>query len=247
MLANDKSCKPYLVLGRSNSRPRCMRGQLPRQNDTLILGALPAMADSVLLLQVLLSGSAVNLRSVAEVIRGDVGLTIQLLRLASLQQGERRTIEASVTKNVVQAVIDNLLTLVTEIEPLSSHPRGRAGLRECEQFWGHARLTALMAEELAYKTMYHDAEEAYVAGLLFHIGELPSILGWQWKFADAEPREIAGRLAREWRLPTLLENVACGDDLSPSSSCPLLELVRTADEQARRIQGLVAKFARGVF
>ncbi|MFZ3264130.1 MAG: HDOD domain-containing protein [Terriglobales bacterium] len=205
------------------------------------------MADSVLLLQVLLSGPAVNLRSVAEVIRSDVGLTIQLLRLVSLEQGEHRPIEASVATNVVHAGVDKLLTLVTELEPLSSHPRGREALRECEQFWGHARLTALMAEELAYKNTYNDPEEAYLAGLLFHIGELPSILGWQWKDADAEPHEIAGVLAKEWRLPAILQDVVCGNELRSSSSLPLLKLITEADEQARRIRGLVAKFARGVF
>ncbi len=246
MLANGKSRRPYLVLGRGDSAPRCRRGQLPRQNDTLIFGALPAMADSVLLLQVLLSGPAVNLRSVAEVIRGDVGLTIQLLRLVSLEHGERQPVEASVTRNVVHAGIDKLLALVTEIEPLSSHPRGREALRGCEQFWGRARLTALMAEELAYKNTYDDPEAAYLAGLLFHIGELPSILGWKAELATAEPRQIAALLASEWRLPQILHDVICGGD-SDASSHSLLKLVREADDQARRIQGLVAKFARGVF
>ena len=246
MLANGKSRKPYLVLGRASSLPRCRRGQLPRQNDTLILGALPAMADSVLLLQVLLSGPAVNLRSVAEVIRGDVGLTIQLLKLVSFEHGERRPVEASVTRNVVHAGVDKLLALVTEIEPLSSHPRGRDALRECEQYWGSARLTALMAEELAYKNAYEDPEAAYLAGLLFHIDELPSILGWQGELVTAEPRQIAARLASEWCLPPIVHDVICAGD-SGRSSNSLLKLVQEADEQARRIQGLVAKFARGVF
>jgi len=246
MLAKEQSRKPYLILGRTNSQPRCRRSHLPRQNNTLILGALPAMADSVLLLQVLLSGPAVNLRSVAEVIRNDVGLTIQLLRLVSLDHGERQPVETSITRNVVHAGIEKLLTLVTEIEPLSSHPDGRAALRDCEQFWGQARLTALMAEELAYKTMYNDAEEAYVAGLLFHIGELPLILGWQREVTHSQPRVVAGLLAKDWGLSPLLQDVVRDDDRC-STSRPLLELVREADSQARRIQGLVARFARKVF
>ncbi len=246
MLAKEQSRKPYLVLGPTNSQPRCRRSQLPRQNGSLILGNLPAMADSVLLLQVLLSGPAVNLRSVAEVIRNDVGLTIQLLRLVSLEHGERQPVEISIPRNVVHAGIEKLLTLVTEIEPLSSHPNGREELRDCEQFWGQARLTALMAQELAYKTMYHDAEEAYLGGLLFHLGELPLILGWQRGGTHSNPRMIARRLAKEWGLPPLLEDVACDDD-QRSTTRPLLELVREADRQARRIQGLVARFARKVF
>lgn len=247
MLANGKSRRPHLVVGRSNSLSRCRQGQIPRRCDSRILGALPAMADSVLLLQVLLSGPAVNLRSVAEVIRSDVGLTIQLLRLAALEQDERHPIEVSITRSVVHAGIDKLLTLVTDIELLTSHPKGRTALRECEQFWAHAKLTALMAEELAYKTMYDDPEEAYIAGLLFHIGELPSILGWEGQYVDAEPREIARLLAQEWRLPPVLEGVVCNDDLSPCPSPALLKLVRAADEHAKHIQGLVARYARGVF
>jgi HD-like signal output (HDOD) protein len=206
------------------------------------------MPDSVLLLQVLLSGTAVNLRSVAEVIRGDVGLTIQLLRLAASEQAIEQAgpdaIEATISGNVVHIGVHKLLSLVTEMELLSPDSRGRSALRDCELFWSHAKLTALMAEELAYKSMYPDAEEAYVAGLLFHIGELPMLLGWESQFADAAPREVAALLAQEWQLPPVLQSIFHNDEPAPNS---LLDLVRTADDQARRIQGLVARYARSAF
>jgi HD-like signal output (HDOD) protein len=206
------------------------------------------MPDSVLLLQVLLSGTAVNLRSVAEVIRGDVGLTIQLLRLAASEQANEQatpaTIDASISGNVVHIGVHKLLSLVTEMELLSPDSRGRSALRDCELFWSQAKLTALMAEELAYKSMYPDAEEAYVAGLLFHIGELPKLLGWEGQFANAAPREIAALLAQEWQLPPVLQGIFHNDQPAPNS---LLDLVRTADDQARRIQGLVSRYARSAF
>jgi HD-like signal output (HDOD) protein len=206
------------------------------------------MADSVLLLQVLLSGPSVNLRSVAEVFRGDVGLTVELLRLAASDDDDRLTVGIGITDNVIHAGLDSLRALASRVEPLTSHPCGRAALRQCEQFWGHARLTGLLAEELAYKHANIDAEEAYAAGLLFHVAELPSLLGWQCSVTDAPACERAGRLTRQWRLPEVLDRVVCAEDpRSSSTSHPLLRIARLADEQARNIQGLVAKYARGVF
>jgi HD-like signal output (HDOD) protein len=248
MLANEKSTGPRLAISHGNPASKIHSGYFRRKNAAPALAAPPAMADSVLLLQVLLSGPAVNLRSVADVIRNDVGLTVQLLKLVSLEEVEDGPIGTSITRSVIHAGINRLRILAAEAEIISGHPYGRAGVRACEQFWAHARLTGLMAEELADKAAA-DTEGAYVAGLLFHLGELPAILGWEFpEVANVAPHERGEVLAREWHLPELLSDVVCGDDTrcSPESRS-VLDLVRVADRQASRLQGLVAKFARGVF
>lgn len=243
MLANGKYGKCHLVHARRGSCPEWDRCEIPKL--TVPGGVVPAMADSVLLLQVLLSGAAVNLRSIAEVIRGDIGLTIELLKRVSLSGESDEAVGISVAKNVVQAGIGTLLSLATETEPVSSQVHGRAALRQCEEFWAHARLAGLMAEELAYQAGGVDADEAYVAGLLFHMGELPSVLGRRSDFRGMKPCEIAGSLAEAWRLPALVKDVVGGEHLHPASaSYPVLELVRRADQQATGIEGLVAEFAR---
>ncbi len=246
MLANGKFDRAHLVVSYGRPVAGCDYNRVPPQFAATAQRAIPAMPDAAILLQVLLSCPAVNLSSLTDVIRGDIGLTIELLRLLSLEDDDSPD-EVSVGRSVVHAGVEGLSVLAGQIELLSSSTWGQVSLRECEQFWGHARLTALMAEEQAYKVRCN-AEEAYVAGLLFRIGELPSLLGWEWDLTGAEPREVAEVLAKMWRLPSRLAEILGGDDLQlPPSSRTLLQLVRVADQQAWRVQGLVSKYARGVF
>lgn len=246
MLANGKFDRTHLVISHGIQVAGSDYDHIHAQHAFAASQAIPAMADAAVLLQVLLSCPAVNLDSLTEVIRGDLGLTIQLLRLVSLADDSALD-EVSIPKTVVHVGIGGLSYLAGQIELLSSYRHGKASLRDCEQFWGHARLTALMAEELAYKAGC-DAEQAYLAGLLFHIGELPSLLGWDWELTGADRREVTEVLAKMWRLPSTLQEILRGDDLQlPSQSRLLLQIVRVADQQAWRVRGLVSQYARRVF
>lgn len=247
MLASDNTETIHLVHGQTDLLPGWGQGS-PRVAAVSVLGMLPAMDDAILLLQVLLASPVVNLQAVADVVRNDVGLTIELLKIVCRENGGDREIETSVTGNVVHAGVDRLRHLAATVQSLPAHMREGAGTRQYEHFWGQARLTGLIAEELAYRSTNVDPEAAYVAGLLFRIGELPAIMQKDWNGADLAPRETARLLAKTWRLPRLLEDVVYGDEVhAASESLPLLELVEAADEQARRIHGLAGNFARGVF
>jgi len=208
--------------------------------------AVPAMADSAALLQVLLSCPPVDLGFLTEVIRNDVGLTIELLRLQSRDEGIPSD-GFSISKNVVHAGIGGLSVLANQVEILSGSLPGKQPGPECEPFWAHSRVTALMAEELAHKAGC-DPEEAYVVGLLFRIGELPALLGWKWDLLTTKPRDIARILANMWRLPSRLADILSADDLQlPSESRTLLQLARVADQQALCLDGLMHKYARSAF
>jgi len=246
MLANNKFDRAHLVISHGIEVAGCGHEHIHAQQAFAVSQAVPAMADAAVLLQVLLSCPAVNLNSLTEIIRGDLGLTIQLLRLVSLADDSALD-DVSIPGIVVHVGVGGLSYLAGQIELLSGYRRGKASLRECEQFWGHARLTALMAEELAYKAGC-DADQAYVAGLLFHIGELPSLLGWEWELTGADCHEVTEVLAKMWRLPSSLREILCGDDLQlPARSRTLLQLVRVADQQAWRVRGLVSQYARRAF
>lgn len=244
MLANGKSDRAYLVVSHGVPVSDYDCG-IPFEYGSAPPLAVPAMADSVLLLQVFLSCPAANLNSLTEVVRNDIGLTIELLRMVSQENIEANGF--SISRSVIHAGIHKLSRLGSQIQLLSSHGRSKTSLRECERFWSHARLTALMAEEHAGK-IGCDPEEAYIAGLLFRMGELPSLLGWDWRFNATRSSEVAGTLARMWGLPDRLAEILEGDEFQlPSSSRTLLQLVRVADQQACRVQGLVKKYARGAF
>ncbi|MGA9527452.1 MAG: HDOD domain-containing protein [Terriglobales bacterium] len=206
------------------------------------------MDDAVVLLQVLLASPVVNLRAVADVIRNDVGLTIELLKSVCREDSGDQEIEIGIANNVIHAGVDKLKQLAGATKSVSSYMRERSELRKYEHFWGQARLTGLIAEELAYRVTHVDPEEAYVAGSLCRIGELPAILGTNWSGKNCTGSEIGWILARTWGLPRLLQDIACGNKArAAAESLPLLELVQVADRQARRIHGFVCDIAPRVF
>jgi HD-like signal output (HDOD) protein len=206
--------------------------------------AVPAMGDSAALLQVLLSCPTADLGFLTEVIRNDIGLAIELLRC---RDDSMPSDGFSISKSVVHAGVARLSALANQIEILPGPVPEKRSIRKCKQFWAHSRVTALMAEELAMKADC-DPEEAYVAGLLFRIGELPSLLAWKWNLLTTKPREVAQILANMWRLPSRLTEILSADDLQlPYSSRTVLQIVRVADQQAWRLDGLVHKYARSVF
>ena len=204
------------------------------------------MPDSLLLLQVLLSGPVVNVHAVAEAIRNDVGLSIRFLQLIGMQH---ETTEIDISKCLMLTSVSRLRALTATTEIISRHPKGRAGLKACERFWAHARLTALMAEERAQKQSLADNEQAYLAGLLFRIGELPDVLGWEdHEFSIGSQFDRGYDLAVKWNLPLLLTEVIRGDEQACSpDGYELLMLVKAADQQAFQIEDLVTQYARGVF
>jgi HD-like signal output (HDOD) protein len=196
----------------------------------------PAMPDAVLLLRLLVSSHSADLHAITDVIRNDVGLTVQLFRLAALERNGRAASTLDVGDLVVQIGLSQLkgLAAKTKLNPLlppHAAPQAR------ERFWMHARLTARIAEELAGETTPANREAAYIAGLLRHLGALPGLLGWEIPQWTTDSLGEAGyRMAKAWQFPAILADVIRGDDTACTSSkaYALLRLVKVADERAVR-------------
>lgn len=194
------------------------------------------MPDAVLLLRLLASAHCADLHAITEVIRNDVGLTVQLFRLAALERHGRPTSSLNVADIVVQVGLDKLKGLAAETALNPLHPQHAAPLAR-EQFWMRARLTARLSEELAGETTPTNRETAYAAGLLRHLGALPALLGWQMPgWTPSSLGEIGYRMAKAWELPFVLADVIRGDYRACTSqkSHSLLRLVNVADERAAR-------------
>ena len=246
MLAKGKTQQAKLAISYSNPLLESTSRSVVASDWNPCGSTVPAMPDSLLLLQVLLSGPVVNVQTAAEAIRNDVGLTIRFLQFIGSQANPA---EVSISKHLVLTGISRLRALTANTEIIARHPKGRAGLRMCERFWAHARLTALMAEELAQKQRTVDSEQAYLAGLLFRIGELPEVLGWEnHDFLTGSDSYRGYALAVRWNLPLVLREVIRADEETCSAeACELLRCVKAADQQALHIENLVTQYARGVF
>lgn len=234
MLADGKHNESLLPVGDPGRRRP--ESSLPISLQAAEFPLPPAMPDAVLLLRLLLSSHIADLHAITEVIRNDVGLTVQLLWLAARERNGRASSILNIGDVVVQMGLEKLKSLAAETKLNPLHPQNAAPQAR-ERFWTHARLTARIAEELASDTAPANREAAYVAGLLRHLGALPDLLGWEMPgWAPSSLGEIGYRMAKAWQLPAVLADVIRGDDKACTSqkAHSLLRLVNMADERAAR-------------
>jgi HD-like signal output (HDOD) protein len=206
----------------------------------------PAMPNALLRLELCLSAPVVDLQDIANIVRSDVGLTVQLLRLAARETEPSPGMISPASEIAIQVGVDGLKELAAQTKPLPDHLRSHAGLSACERVWTHSRLTALIAEDLTGQCSEVSSEEAYLAGLLHHVGDLPSILGWaNAGSGPADFHPIGYRMAKAWELPDALADVIGGNRevCSTRKSHALLDIVETADNWAARLESLAAREA----
>jgi HD-like signal output (HDOD) protein len=201
----------------------------------------PVLPGALLIFQMLVHDSITDLTAIADVIRSDVGLAAQVFRTAAADGYAFEAVDPrglDIDSLVVHIGLAKLRELGETATYLSDHPGGAPGVRTYERFQVHARLTALIAEELACETGRVDPEDAYIAGLFRRIGAIPFILGWNGsEFKDADSNEIGSHLARCWHLPPSVREVIRGESASHSEQVrELLKVVNIADAHAFHLQ-----------
>src|SRR3984893_2324214 len=139
--------------------------------DVLSKG-LPTLPSYVLDLNALLGNASVDLKKVGAVIRTDPSLSAQVLRLCnSALFGLRRRV-ISIEQAAVMLGTERLRTLVLACSVM--HFAGkRLNGPQMGTFWQHSFLCALLSERVARQVDYFEKEQAYLAGLLHDIGQLP--------------------------------------------------------------------------
>jgi len=193
------------------------------------------MPGAVLLLELRLASNVADLNAVTGLIRNDMGLTVELLRLDFREPRRRRAGFASMAELAVDLGLEKLRAMAAGATLLCCQAPGKAVFQACREFWRRARQTAQIAEELAGGQSAAIRETAYVAGLLCHVGMLPRLLGWPVPGIDsADSADIGFQMAKTWKFPSLLVEVIRGDleaCTSPQAR-GLLRLINAADRQA---------------
>jgi HD-like signal output (HDOD) protein len=243
MLANQTNYKARLTVAPQQSLVGIRSSTFPLPGET-DFPSPPALPNALLQLELRLSESVADLRDITTIIRSDVGLTSQLLRLAARETLESPDKVAGIDEMVVHIGVEKLKELVTRTKTLPEHFGSYAGPNVCHRFWMHSRLTALIAEELAAQSFEVGPQEAYLAGLLFHLGDLPLLLGWAIPSSNAADNRHTGyQIARAWRFPRALADVIGGERevCLTRQSRALLDIVVDADTWASRLEFLVAR------
>jgi HD-like signal output (HDOD) protein len=156
---------------------------------------IPAMTQTLLILELLIQEPCVDLREVSRVVLGDLGATLQILRLAGREHGHA---EGRPTR-IEDCIAD--IGLQACLKAVSAQTIAKDGRRtEIGEFWAHSREIAEYSKIVAEDMPGINPEEAYLAGLLHALGMLPTLLGW--REAGITDGALAGlRIAKRWSLP----------------------------------------------
>jgi hypothetical protein len=192
------------------------------------LPAVPVMPETLLFLDVETQEHSVDLRRVSQLVLGDLGATVQILRLAGREYGDAEgpsRIEDCIADLGVRACMEAMSEQITVRD---SHHDPVARL------WAHSREIAQYAKLVAEEMPDVNPEQAYLVGLLHAIESLPAVLGWDLSETGMFDNALTGlKMVREWSFPRFV--VESFDERHPAGLANRwAEIVRTAHHCATR-------------
>lgn len=173
-----------------------------------LLDRVPVMSATVLGLEMLLQERFVDLRRVSELILGDVGATIQILRLIGKEYDNPAERPTRIGECIANLDVDQWFGAISARTFVDDWEHSAATAA-----WKHCRLIAQYAQLVSESIEDISPDDAYLVGLLHGVGTIPAALGW--RFCDGEDRDIL--LAMEESLPLFVLAALRGTCDSPAS------------------------------
>ena len=192
------------------------------------LPAVPVMPETLLLLDVETQEHSVDLRRMSQLVLGDLGATVQILRWAGREYGDAEApsrIEDCISDLGVRACMEAMSEQTTMRD---SHHDPVARL------WAHSREIAQHAKLVADEMPDVNPEQAYLVGLLHAIESLPAVLGWGLSETGMFDNELTGlKMVQQWSFPRFV--LEAFDERHPAGRANRwAEIVRTAHRYATR-------------
>jgi hypothetical protein len=191
---------------------------------------VPALPETLLLMELKLYDFSVDLGEVSQLVQRDLGATLQILRLASREYGASDNRPIRVEDCISCLGLEACLQAAGQRTILSERCH-----RSMFEFWAHSRDVAQAARTIALTSggAVHP-DEAGLVGLFHALGAIPALLGWEWRDRTGGGwTDRALRMAERWSLP------ACVGDYFMELHQPELpgtwtEMIRAAHRSATR-------------
>lgn len=158
---------------------------------------VPVLPETLLLIDLEIQESSVDLRAVSQLVLNDLGAAVQILRLAALEYDKAEGCPTRIEDCISDLGLDACMEAVS----------GRTIVRDFRhkaiaETWAHSREIANYSKLIAEETPEVNPDEAYLVGLFHAIGLLPSLLGWDGSETSATDCSLTGlKLSKKWSLP----------------------------------------------
>jgi putative nucleotidyltransferase with HDIG domain len=182
--------------------------QLRRKDRLLAIveNGLPPFQHTVMDLMAILNDPSADTRKAAKPIGADPVLSAQILRMCNSPLFSRRSRVISIEQAVAMLGADRLRSLA-----MTSSLAGFAGQGlpkdQVASFWQHSFLAAMLSKHLAEFNGYAEKEQAYIAGLLHDIGQVP-----EWMLAAEEKARHCPEILETWVDNPTVERAYFGTD-----------------------------------
>lgn len=188
---------------------------------------VPVLPETLLLLDLEIQESCVDLRVISQLVLNDLGAAVQILRLAGSEYGYA---EGRPTR-IADCISDLGLHACMEAVSAQTVTRDRRS-KGIAEIWAHSREIAHYSKLIAAEMPEVNPEEAYLVGLFHTIGSLPTVLRWDGSEAAANDAAHRGfKLAGKWSLPHFVLEFFCERQMAGRPSL-WPEIVRMAHRRA---------------
>jgi HD-like signal output (HDOD) protein/signal transduction histidine kinase len=219
--------------------------------NRLLIARLPAMPQILIRLLAHLQADDLGMPELAALVAQDAGMTGKILTVANSAGYFRNGRQPCLEQSMVALGTDVIKTLVISdsvFQTFNNFPN--SGATDLRSFWKNSLAAAVLARELARRTGYGQAEEAYLAGLLHNVGRLallataPKEYAFNFRARDDEDlcaveqrtlqithAEAGAWLIERWRLDSFLsDSVLYHHEPSErlEAAHPLIRIVRVA-------------------
>jgi len=173
---------------------------------TIMSKGLPTLPGYILDLNALLSSPSVDLKKVGKLIRTDPSLTAQILKLCNSALFGMKSRVLSIEQASILMGTERLRTLILTCSAMQFAGNSLRAESQLD-FWQHSFLAALLSERIANVMDYSEKEQAYLAGLLHDVGQLPL-----WMVVSQEENKRRPSPPANWVDNTELEQQYFGMD-----------------------------------
>lgn len=176
--------------------------------------AVPILAETLLKMELEVRENSTDLRAFSDAVLGDLGATIQILRMAGQEYG------AAVDRPVrVEDCISDLGPRACVYAVANGALVRGIPQQTKSEIWAHSREVAQYFRLFAANGPSGvQPDQAYLAGLLHAMGNLPALLDWNNHRVPADPAKAAVAMAERWNFPRFLRDFF-GEVLMPGH-CP---------------------------